>query len=101
MASKRSGKYKAIPLTKTRKNTGMNESSQSTSIDPAASTSSRLSALKENSDSPTRAPTSVIAYVHKLSPTKCNRNNTVNYSTVVLQTNDETIDALLYSASKR
>ena len=78
-AIRRSGKYKPIPFTK-----------------PAVSTSSGVSVPKENRDS-----SSVIAYVHNLSPMKRNRKNTVNYFTVVLQTKNETVDALLYSATKR
>lgn len=45
---------------------------------------------------------SVIGYVHNLSPLKRNRNNTMNYATLTLQTSsNETKEALLYSPQKR
>ena len=43
----------------------------------------------------------LIAYVHKLSPVKRNRKNTMDYSTLMLQTETDTIEALLYSKNKR
>ena len=42
-----------------------------------------------------------IAYVHELSPVKRNKQNTVDYSTLVLQSSDRNVQALLYSNSKR
>lgn len=43
----------------------------------------------------------IIAYVHQLSPLKRNKRDTMNYSTMMLQTSDSTEDALLYSPGKR
>lgn len=44
----------------------------------------------------------IIAYVHDLSPVKRNRNNSMDYVTLTLQTSkDETREALLYSPQKR
>ena len=39
--------------------------------------------------------------MHKLSPAKRNKKNTMDYFTLVLQTEDENINALLYSRNKR
>ena len=44
---------------------------------------------------------SLTTYVHQLSPVKRNRKNTKDNSTLLLQTNDETVEALLYSKHKR
>ena len=47
-------------------------------------------------------PQTIIAYVHNLSPFKRNKRNTIDYSTLVLQTGATTIQsALCYSKSKR
>lgn len=47
-------------------------------------------------------PQTIIAYVHNLSPFKRNKRNTIDYSTLVLQTDATTIQsALCYSKSKR
>lgn len=43
----------------------------------------------------------MIAYVHKLSDEKRNKRNTLTYCTLTLQTDNEYIEALLYSKSKR
>ena len=43
----------------------------------------------------------IIAYVQSLSPVKRNRKNTLDYSTLVLQTEESNMEALLYSKSKR
>ena len=43
----------------------------------------------------------LIAYVHQLSPTKRNKRNTLDYCTLLLQTNECTKEALLYSKNKR
>ncbi len=43
----------------------------------------------------------MIAYVHNHSPLKRNRKNTLDYSTLTLQTKGERKDALLYSKTKR
>ena len=44
----------------------------------------------------------IIAYVHQLSPIKRNKKNTIDYSTLLLQTKDEAAqEALLYSKHKR
>ena len=46
-------------------------------------------------------PQTIIAYVHNLSPFKRNKRNTIDYSTLVLQTDATTIQsALCYSKSK-
>lgn len=43
-----------------------------------------------------------IGYVHQLSPIKRNKKNTIDYSTLLLQTKDgEQQEALLYSKHKR
>ena len=66
--------------------------SESTS---AAGTNSCAGPWKQNSDN-----SCLIPHVHNLSPTKRNQKNTVDYSTLVLQTKDELIDSLLYSPNK-
>ena len=44
----------------------------------------------------------IIAYVHQLSPIKRNKKNTIDYSTLLLQTKDEPAqEALMYSKHKR
>ena len=43
----------------------------------------------------------LIAYVQRLSPLKRNRRNTLDYSTLVLQTEESNVEALLYSKTKR
>ena len=45
--------------------------------------------------------TSVIAYLHQLSPPRRNEKNTMDYSTLLLQTEDSTKEALCYSKNKR
>ena len=49
-------------------------------------------------DSGKQNESGLIAYVQKLSPVKRNRKNTMDYSTLMLQT--DTIEALLYSKNK-
>jgi hypothetical protein len=44
---------------------------------------------------------SLIAYVHNLSPVKKNRRQTMDYSTLVLQTEEKSVEALLYANRKR
>ena len=51
--------------------------------------------------SPLKSGSPMIAYVHNLSPLKRNRKNTLDYSTLTLQTKGERKDALLYSKTKR
>ena len=43
----------------------------------------------------------LIAYVHNLSPLKRNKKNTLDYSTLTLQSTDNTVSALCYSKKKR
>ena len=44
----------------------------------------------------------IIAYVHQLLPVKRNKKNTIDYSTLLLQTKDEAAqEAFLYSRHKR
>ena len=43
----------------------------------------------------------MIAYVHELSPPRRNKKNTMKYSTLVLQAEDSTKEALCYSKNKR
>ena len=47
------------------------------------------------------AEESLIAYVHELSPIKKNRRQTMEYSTLVLQTEKKSVQALLYANKKR
>ena len=49
----------------------------------------------------TSKDSALIAYVQRLSPLKRNRKNTLDYSTLVLQTEETNLEALLYSKSKR
>ena len=51
--------------------------------------------------SPQKNNTSMIAYVHQLSPPRRNKKNTMDYSTLLLQTEDTTKEALCYSKNKR
>ena len=45
---------------------------------------------------------SIIAYVHKVSDSRRNKPNTMDYSTMVLQTSsDKQLSALIYSKTKR
>lgn len=59
--------------------------------------------VREATTSPRRSGNeAIIAYVHQLSPIKRNKKNTIDYSTLLLQTKDEEPqEALLYSKHKR
>jgi hypothetical protein len=57
---------------------------------------SETRALTETQQDSSNAGTPIIGYVHKLSPLKRNRRNMMDYSTLVLQTESDTIEALLY-----
>ena len=54
-----------------------------------------------SSASTTKKKETIIAYVHKLSPVKRNKNNTLDYSRLVLQTEQKNMNGLLYSKYKR
>jgi hypothetical protein len=62
---------------------------------------SETRALTKTQQDSSNAGAPVIGYVHKLSPLKRNRRNTMDYSTLVLQTESDTIEALLYAKTKR
>ena len=77
---------------------------QTLSVDLGAAASSR--SQNRTSESPKKpqrraSEDSLIAYVHKLSPKKKTRRQTMEYSTLVLQTNDTNVEALLYAVKKR
>ena len=73
----------------------------------SSSTSTTLSKSPWNlaaSQFPSASPTKsdgFIAYVHLLSPSKRNKRDTMDYYTLLLQTEQTTEQALLYSKSKR
>lgn len=80
----------------------MEESSTFGSANSLKPEKPKSSPVAKSADSdPTKTPT-IIAYVHNLSPSKRNRRNTCDYSTVELQTSSEDKqEALLYSPHKR
>ena len=62
---------------------------------------SETRALTKTQQDSSNAAAPVNGYVHKLLPLKRNRRNTMDYSTLVLQTESDTIEALLYAKTKR
>ena len=70
---------------------------------PPAPSSARPSPLKTGASLPTSPEgPHIIAYVHNLSPLKRNKRNTIDYTTLTLQTDATTTQpALCYSKTKR
>ena len=67
----------------------------------SAKTGDNENAGKGSEVSERGAEESLIAYVKELSPTKKNRRQTMEYSTLVLQTEKKSVQALLYANKKR
>lgn len=74
------------------KQMGEGEGSVQRSNDAMASSSSARDECRD----------AIIAYVHKVSESRRNKRNTMDYSTMVLQTSSDTqLPALIYSKTKR
>ena len=75
----------------------VNSSSTSTTLSKSPW---NLAASQFPSTSPTKSD-GFISYVHQLSPSKRNKRDTMDYYTLLLQTEQTTKEALLHSKSKR
>lgn len=78
-----------------------------TSVQPWSPKATRLPATKNQSQpsTPTKtlpgSPQTIIAYVQNVSPLKRNKKNTIDYTTLTLQTSTTTQPAICYSKNKR
>lgn len=98
-----SNKKSTTKLQKKANNGGRSEKNTSSpEVDATLDASYQPSSSPRSSVNIKSEDTSIIAYVHNLSPSKRNRGNTMSYCSLTLQTSDQANqEALLYSMAKR